>query len=351
LTNTAVREWVTIRPLALMASYLVSHGQNWQQAVDRFHLDPDPLTNDDAKIDIRRAIEVMEYGAWLVGNDALAFDMFADPPLGYGSSYDYIALSAPTFRDSLRNWERFYPIRSNCISLSYEEHENEGRLTWDLPTHFGKSTQLTYAFVAWTVARIERIVGAEVRKLSIDLAVPAPNGHSSFADRYRNVLQFNRPVTRIRIPVSLLDIRPKTAEPNLFSIVETAALKELEECHPVTSGSAVIAAEIGHQLKSGRCSMESVAAALGTSTRSLQRTLENEGTTYRKVLEAVRKSMAARYLSDTDMPIKEIAYLLGFSEISAFSRAVKGWFGHPPRTVRQNNRGPRTLASAGGGLL
>lgn len=317
---------------------MVSHGRNWNQVVDLFHLDPDPLTRTDTVIDIRRALEVMEYGASVLGNDALAFDMFADPPIGYGNSFDYIALSAPTFRDSLKNWERFYPTRTNCITLVFEEGEDQCILRWNLPQHYGKCSQITYAFVAWTVARMERIIGSEVRHLEIDLAVPAPATQVPFVKRFRQSLLFDRPVTRITIPNELLGVKPPTAEPNLFTIVETAALKELDERRGPASGTAAIAAEIGLQLKSGHCSMESVATALGTSTRSMQRALEGEGTSYRRILEDVRKSMAERYLSDTDVPIKEIAYLLGFSEISAFSRAVKSWFGQPPRAVRQGSQ-------------
>ncbi len=79
------------------------------------------------------------------------------------------------------------------------------------------------------------------------------------------------------------------------------------------------------------------------SQSAVQRLLEKEGTSFRQLSEEVRRSAAERYLLGTDLPMKEIAYLLGFSELSTFSRAVKTWFGVSPKKVRD---APRSRSSA-----
>jgi len=71
------------------------------------------------------------------------------------------------------------------------------------------------------------------------------------------------------------------------------------------------------------------------SVRNLQRRLKEVGTTFRTLLETVRKDLASTYLHDPDIEFAEVAFLLGFSDQSAFSRAFRRWTGHSPSEARQ----------------
>jgi AraC-like DNA-binding protein len=85
---------------------------------------------------------------------------------------------------------------------------------------------------------------------------------------------------------------------------------------------------------SGGVADEKVAAQLNMSERSLQRRLNEVGTTFRTLLEGVLKDLASTYVSDPDIELVEDALLLGFSDQSAFSRAFKRWTGFSPSKVR-----------------
>jgi len=71
------------------------------------------------------------------------------------------------------------------------------------------------------------------------------------------------------------------------------------------------------------------------SERSLQRRLAEESVRFEALTDDVRREMAARYLADRKVAIAEIAYLLGYSEPSAFHRAFKRWTGSTPAEARQ----------------
>ncbi|WP_375448527.1 AraC family transcriptional regulator ligand-binding domain-containing protein [uncultured Fibrella sp.] len=77
-------------------------------------------------------------------------------------------------------------------------------------------------------------------------------------------------------------------------------------------------------------SLDDVAANLNVSSRSLQRKLQEEGVTYQQLADSIRKSLAIHYLDTRKYSIKEIAYLLGYNELSAFTRAFKRWTGASP---------------------
>jgi AraC-like DNA-binding protein len=92
------------------------------------------------------------------------------------------------------------------------------------------------------------------------------------------------------------------------------------------------------RIAGGDTQIQSIARALSTSTRSLQRRLAASGVSYNELLDQVRKEAAERYLGDSPLSITEIAYLLGYSEPAAFNRAFKRWFDNTPQGFRQRQR-------------
>ena len=82
--------------------------------------------------------------------------------------------------------------------------------------------------------------------------------------------------------------------------------------------------------------MESIAAALNISKRTLQRALEKEGTQFKDVLSAVRRQLADFYLRHSHFNMKHVAYLLGFHDHSSFNKACSRWFGMTPGQYRSD---------------
>jgi AraC-like DNA-binding protein len=87
-------------------------------------------------------------------------------------------------------------------------------------------------------------------------------------------------------------------------------------------------------LNAGHPSLERVAEHLGLSARTLQRKLQDLGTTHNELVDQIRHELATRYLAEKEMAICEVAYLLGFSEPSSFHRAFKRWTGTTPKDYR-----------------
>jgi len=87
-------------------------------------------------------------------------------------------------------------------------------------------------------------------------------------------------------------------------------------------------------LPDGYPSLEQVAAKLQLSSSTIQRELASDGIAYKDLVELTRRDLAFAYLKQRQLPLSEIAFLLGYSELSAFSRAMRRWTGESPRTVR-----------------
>ena len=92
------------------------------------------------------------------------------------------------------------------------------------------------------------------------------------------------------------------------------------------------------ELQRGDPSLDAIAARLRTSPRSLQRQLQQAGTTLAALHNELRADLAARYLAERSESISEVAFLLGFSEVSTFHRAFKRWTGQTPAAYRRGRR-------------
>jgi AraC-like DNA-binding protein len=87
-------------------------------------------------------------------------------------------------------------------------------------------------------------------------------------------------------------------------------------------------------LPHGKAQVDEVATRLGMSRRTLGRRLASEGLTFASVLADLRVDLAKRQLRDGSLAISQIAWLLGYREVSAFTHAFKRWTGKTPREVR-----------------
>lgn len=88
----------------------------------------------------------------------------------------------------------------------------------------------------------------------------------------------------------------------------------------------------------GIASLEEIAANFNTSARTLQRKLQEEGVSFQQLADSVRKTIALQYLSAGNHPLKEVSYILGYNELSAFTRAFKRWTGTTPFDYQKNKR-------------
>ncbi|XXX72823.1 helix-turn-helix transcriptional regulator [Sorangium sp. So ce134] len=108
---------------------------------------------------------------------------------------------------------------------------------------------------------------------------------------------------------------------------------------------------VARLLASGEPSASVVARQFGTSERTLRRHLEDEGTTLRQIVAEVRRHTAEELLRESDTSTSEIAFLLGFSEVTAFARAFKRWSGRTPGQFRDEARGGRAPHGEAAALL
>ena len=87
----------------------------------------------------------------------------------------------------------------------------------------------------------------------------------------------------------------------------------------------------------GLLSLEDIASNFNISARTLQRKLKEEGFSFQQLADEARKSLAINYLKAGSYPVKEVSYMLGYNELSAFTRSFKRWTGITPALYQKNH--------------
>lgn len=123
--------------------------------------------------------------------------------------------------------------------------------------------------------------------------------------------------------------------------LQSVLLQKVSAMSPRVGAQTNIRERIGSLLLAntylGMPTLDAVAANLNVSSRSLQRKLQEEGVTYQQLLDSTCKSLALHYLQSGQYPVKEVSYMLGYNELSAFNRAFRRWTGSTPVSYQKAN--------------
>ena len=118
-----------------------------------------------------------------------------------------------------------------------------------------------------------------------------------------------------------------TANNVMLDYLEPQLKERLAEVMTSESFTGIVQQKLYQAIPSGCFTIEDIAASLGISSRTLQRNLTAEGTKFNQELQNVQKILAFNYFKNPEMTTEDVSYLLGYSEVSSFSRAFKKWTG------------------------
>ncbi|NIB42892.1 AraC family transcriptional regulator [Pseudomaricurvus alkylphenolicus] len=147
-------------------------------------------------------------------------------------------------------------------------------------------------------------------------------------------VEFNRERTCMRFPTSLLERAVPYHQPQLQQLARKHLQKLPSADRPLLQRVETL---IRSQLHKQECQLETLAARLKLHPKKLQRSLESEGWTFRRLKAEIRLDMAEHYLKDSDLPLTTLADILGFSELSGLTRAFKHRHGISPQRWRRQH--------------
>ena len=244
-------------------------------------------------------------------------------------------LASSTLRSALNRLVRYSTIVNDLVRYSVVDRGDQVTLLCN--TQYGDSDEVaTLEDARWAIVldSCRRAYGASLDPLEVTFlhADPGP-ARGQFYGFFRCVMRFDAAVSSMAFPAEILD-RPLPASNRDLALIHDRVLSnavgKLQRDDIVSrTKSAIIEC-----LPSENINIDTVADVLHMSTRSLQRKLAAENTTFRGLVEVVRHELAKSYLADGAYTLMEITFLLGFSSQAAFCRAFKRWSGRTPQELR-----------------
>jgi len=267
---------------------------------------------------------------------ALALHAAEAIPFGHFDVVDYVAGAAPTLGEGLTALARYFRIVRADFRLRFETDDVEGRLHLEVPPSFGPAVPYSTEFtLACILTRFRRTVGSAFTPTEARFCYPEPRHVGEYRRVFACPLAFDADETVLRFARATLELPQPHADARLRVVLERAAATVLARLRSASDLTTQVRRALSQELRGGVPTCEQVARRLALGVRTLNRQLQAEGTSFREQLAELRCELALRYLEDRRLAISEVAYLLGFSDPSAFHRAFKRWTGHSPLVWRK----------------
>lgn len=257
-------------------------------------------------------------------------------PLGH------IAQACSNFGDVLEMMVRFNGLLSNIGRLSLQHHPGTVEVCWECLAGSEAFQRVSREYVIGAFVVLGRFLLPEhrdlIRSVNFPHSRPRNADHSrGYFTFFRCPVYFDRPTSSVLIPARLLDIRMPHGDAHIKHLLEQHAERTIRERELEHSLSDEVRHLIRSMLMDGNPTKAMVATQLGMSSRTLQRKLDESGTSYRDLLHRVRLELAREYLNTRSISVDTVAGRMGFASRQAFLRWFKQSTGYTPSQFRKES--------------
>lgn len=254
-------------------------------------------------------------------------------PAAHGVVGDAV-LSSATLREAIGLFERYIPLRLPLVAVSLETGAGEARLVFTETCPLGEIRRPVVEAVVLSLKNaLEAISLGASRIGGVAFGFEAPGYAALAREVLRCPVRYGQRWTGFRLPLALLDVPLRAADPIAFREAAAVCQHELDRLTADTTVSARVQ-RLMLEKQTGFPSLTVTARALHLAPRTLHRRLEAEGTSFKALLEGVRRTLALAHLRQGRFTIEEIAYALGYTDIANFRRAFRRWEASPPSAFR-----------------
>lgn len=319
---------------SLLWKYLDSQNIDPKPIYKKAGIDPALLCNPNARIDVESVQSIWQQAEKVIVDPCFTVDMaeFWHPSMLGALGYAWLASS--TLRRALNRIVRYIHVVNE--SLAFELCDTPAGLrmsanfnasVYNMPQHHDLVLTILMHMCRFNF-------GQELKATEIKLARPELVCAKKLEQYFGTEVQFDAEKTSITIARADADMELCSANKQIALMHDEVLMKYLVT---IKKGDIVqqVKTIILENLPDGQVTDKLVASELNLSERSMQRRLKEHKTTFRFLLDGVREMVAKQYIENPRNRMSDIAFLIGFSEQSAFSRAFKKWTGKSPVEYRK----------------
>jgi AraC-like DNA-binding protein len=310
-------------------------GVNLGPILRRAHLTLSQVADPATRLRVENQISFLNLVGHEVRDEFLGFHLaLAVDPREAGWLY-YVVASSPTVGEAFRRGSRYCSMVNEGISLQYsDERDVVAEIEYVGVSRYLDRHQIEFA-VALLVRIARNLTGLRIIPTAVRLTHPRTRLPPEIAEFFGGNITFGASVDQVVFDPSVKNLPVLTADGHLNKLLVEYCEQAIGYRVPNRgSFSSQVENALVPVLPHGKVRINEIARQLGLSQRTLARRLSSEGTTFSELLDRLRGDLAKRYLADGGISISEIAWLLGYNEVSSFTHAFRRWTGMSPRQAR-----------------
>ncbi|MDB4990280.1 MAG: Transcriptional regulator, AraC family protein [Myxococcaceae bacterium] len=334
---------------SIYAAHLVQLAARWQISaqvlLEGTGLTEAQLDDSQARVSPFALRLLFQRSIELTKERGLGFYFGLQLKLSSHGSVGFAAMTSATLREALHVAERFLALRAPFLSLRVVESGESAALELgsvfpDSSVHVFVTEALFTALIQMARSVLGRPIGA-----MFELSYPEPAHFAGFAHLWPGPARFGRPLSRICFAPSILDESLQMADPVAARQALVECERELGSLLATSSLLASVRRQLGARDR-GYPSLTELARERHVSPRTMKRRLAEQGTSYQKLLDEIRRDRSLKLLEVESTTIEQIAEQLGYSDAANFNRAFRRWLGVSPSVWRDQHVRARAEARA-----
>ena len=317
----------------------VSKGADPAALAAQSGIDPDDMRDPDNRVPFAKYVALMRAGKELSGDPALALHFGEAFSIEELSIVGLIGQSCETLADAFAQLNRYSRLIADVDDATVGDRlvlQRENGQLWLIDTRKNPNDfpEFTESSFARKVCRSRKGFGENHFVKAVHVTHAAPAYRAEYDRIFQLPIVFESDRNALLTDEAWMTLRSPLPSRYAFGVFSERAQALLERLERSKSLRGRVEHVLMPMLHTGDAGMSVVAGKIGLSRQTLFRKLKAEGTTFGKVLDELRRRLALDYLHANKVSVKEVAYLTGFSDPAAFSRAFKRWTGDRPGRYR-----------------
>ncbi|MCV6615278.1 MAG: AraC family transcriptional regulator [Cellvibrionaceae bacterium] len=320
---------------AIMAEMVEEYGKSAEALLKTAGLSHSQIDQPEARINDAQFRLLLNTAVQISGDPAIGLRFGRRLTLTSHGVLGYALMSCKDLLQALDLLAKYYRLLMNSSMLQLEqdeqfvtiEHRDFGvKLAG---THFDEEV-----FSAGMVTALKQLLHRETLPIEVYFSYPEPAHRAVYLEVFDHPPQFGHHHNVIRIPNALLQEKPEFANPSMLKIYQ----QQCDRLMARIDDKSNLSASVRRQLitEQGEFSkLDDMAAQFHMSPRTFRRRLQEEGKSFQKISDEVKRELAEDYLRNSAFSIETVANLVGFNDISNFRRAFIRWTGQSPAAYQK----------------
>lgn len=311
-------------------------GANPLEILQQVNITPQQLQNPDGLLSAKAFVNALQIASEKTGHTDFGLRLGRRQDINMLGPIGLLARQCNTVKEAFAVIGRYVNLHNPGAIVEVQTYNNRTLLCYDDTTPgLPRNPQICDLALALGMDLLRFFKGKVWKPKAVFFVHREPDDTSFYQSTFNAPLFFDQEIYGVEFDVGILDAEVKQPDPELKQFFSRYVV-QLEDQYQRDTLS-VVEQLIRSLLSTGRCTEASIADILQINRRTLQRKLKAEGTSFKQLLAQIRADLATQYLLESNIPFTVVASVLGYSELSAFTRFFKTHFGITPTQFKQTN--------------